>query len=102
MVLTQGKLEDALELLSQQVNRPYLQTPQAKMGEAARNVDYCCEEYLKEMREVAKVATVVEQKPKPKPRQQERRAIHTPPRRRPLPWLPVDSLRLYRAQIGDL
>jgi len=54
------------------------------------------------MREVAKVAIIVEQKPKPKPRQQEKRASHIPPRRRPRPWLPVDSLSLYRAQIGNL
>ena len=63
LVFTQGKLEDAVEILSQLVSRPYLKTPQIKMGEAARNVDYVCEEYLKAMKEVAKEATTVEQKP---------------------------------------
>ena len=57
-------------MLAQVVNRPYLLTPQAKISETARNVDYLCEEYLAEMREVARAATEatleVKQDPKPK------------------------------------
>ena len=68
--LTQGKLEEAVEMLAQVVNRPYLLTPQAKISETARNVDYLCEEYLAEMREVARAVTEatlqVKQPPKPK------------------------------------
>ena len=45
-------------MLAQIVNRPYLLTPQAKISETASNVDYLCEEYLMEMREVAKAATI--------------------------------------------
>lgn len=52
----QGKLEEAVELLSEMVNRKYLNTPPSQMGEAARNVDAVCDEYLKEMREVANIA----------------------------------------------
>ena len=70
LLLTQGKLEEVVEMLAQVVNRPYLLTPQAKISETARNVDYLCEEYLAEMREVARAATEttleVKQDPKPK------------------------------------
>ena len=49
----QGKLESAVETLSQMVNREYLLTPQHAMSEAAHNVEFLCEEYLLEMQEVA-------------------------------------------------
>lgn len=52
----QGKLEDAVETLSEMVNRDYLLTPQSKMSEAARNVDYLCDNYLTEMNFVAEIA----------------------------------------------
>ena len=89
-------------MLSQMVNRPYLLTPQSTMSEAARNVDYLCEEYLKEMQEVAMVASIAQQKPRPKP------VLSEPTPRRGLPNPPapplfarrrhdgiVDSLELY-------
>ncbi len=59
-----------MEMLSQVVNRPYLNTPQSRMSEAARNVDYLCEEYLTEMREVAHVALLAQEElnpPRPPP-----------------------------------
>ena len=56
VVPLQGKLEDAVETLSQMVNREYLLTPQSKMSEAARNVDYLCDNYLTEMNFVAEIA----------------------------------------------
>ena len=43
-------------MLSQVVNRPYLRTPQEQIKEMARNVDFTCEEYLHEMKEVARAA----------------------------------------------
>ena len=43
-------------MLSQVVNRPYLRTPQDQIKEMARNVDHTCEEYLNEMKEVARGA----------------------------------------------
>ena len=52
----QAKLEEAVEILSEMVNRQYLRTPQSQMGEAARNVDCLCNEYLSEMKEVANIA----------------------------------------------
>ena len=52
----QGKLEDAVETLSEMVNREYLLTPQSKMSEAARNVDFLCDNYLTEMNFVAEIA----------------------------------------------
>ena len=52
----QGKLEEVVEMLSQVVNRPYLRTPQTQIKEVARNVDHTCEEYLHEMKEVARAA----------------------------------------------
>ena len=45
-----------MEMLSQVVNRPYLRTPQDQLQEIARNVDHVCEEYLHEMKEVARAA----------------------------------------------
>ena len=56
----QGKLEEAVELLSQIVNREYLLIPKHKINEAARNVECLCEEYLSEMKSIAiMVARVV-------------------------------------------
>lgn len=52
----QGKLEGVVEILSQMVNREYLMIPKHKMSEAARNVEFLCEEYLVEMKEVAVLA----------------------------------------------
>jgi ankyrin repeat/IBR domain-containing protein 1 len=52
----QGKLEEVVEMLSEVVNRPYLRTPQDRLQEMARNVDHVCEEYLHEMKEVARAA----------------------------------------------
>lgn len=52
----QGKLEEAVETLSQKVNRQYLLTTQQKLNVDARNVEFLCEEYLLEMREVAAIA----------------------------------------------
>ena len=52
----QDKLEEVVEMLSQVVNRPYLRTPQDQIREMARNVDHTCEEYLNEMKEVARAA----------------------------------------------
>ncbi len=52
----QGKLEDAVEILSQMVNRDYLLTPQQNMSSAAHSVEFLCEEYLVEMQEVATLA----------------------------------------------
>ena len=43
-------------MLSQVVNRPYLRMPQDRLQEMARNVDHVCEEYLHEMKEVARAA----------------------------------------------
>lgn len=54
--ILQGKLEEAVEHLSQMVNRDYLLTPQHKLKEAAQNVEYLCEEYLMEMEVVAMIA----------------------------------------------
>ena len=45
-----------METLSEMVNREYLLTPQSKMSEAARNVDYLCDNYLTEMNFVAEIA----------------------------------------------
>ena len=68
-------MEQAVEMLSEMVNRPYLRTPQTKMGEVARNIDYLCEEYLQEMRAVAAVAAesikATPNRPPPIPRPQE-------------------------------
>ena len=111
MVFTQGKLEDAVEILSQLVSRPYLKTPQIKMGEAARNVDYVCEEYLNAMKEVAKEATTVEKKPEQRrakkqnshpatnPRMQPRSRPETSPHVQPRSRQWLDSLMIYRARI---
>ena len=52
----QGKLEDAVETLSQMVNREYLLATHQKLNVAARNVEFLCEEYLSEMKEVAAIA----------------------------------------------
>lgn len=54
--MLQGKLEDSVETLSEMVNREYLLTPQSKMSEAARNVDFLCDNYLTEMNFVAEIA----------------------------------------------
>ena len=45
-----------MEILSQMVNREYLLASQQRLNVASRNVDFLCEEYLSEMREVALVA----------------------------------------------
>ncbi|XP_064389464.1 uncharacterized protein LOC135337456 [Halichondria panicea] len=64
----QGKLEEAVEVVSEMVNRQYLQTPRSKMNEAARNVDYLCSEYLTEMFVVATIADLaVKEAEKPPP-----------------------------------
>jgi len=56
----QGKLEEAVELLSQIVSREYLLIPKHKINEAARNVECLCEEYSSEMKSIAiMVARVV-------------------------------------------
>ena len=88
-----------MEILSQLVSRPYLKTPQIKMGEAARNVDYVCEEYLKAMKEVAKEATTVD--PKPEQRQVKKQKPHPEanPRPQPRSGLLLDSLMIYRGRI---
>ena len=52
----QGKLEGAVEVLSQMLNREYLLIPKHKMSEAARNVEFLCEEYLAEMEDIARIA----------------------------------------------
>ena len=52
----QGKLEGAVEVLSQMLNREYLLIPKHKMSEAARNVEFLCEEYLAEMEDIARMA----------------------------------------------
>ncbi len=49
----QGKLEDAVEMLSQMVNREYLHTTQHRLSVAARNVELLCETYLSGVQEVA-------------------------------------------------
>lgn len=61
-VCFQGKLEEAVEVLAVMVSRQYLQTPQSKMNEAARNVDYLCSEYLTEMSAVATIAALAVRK----------------------------------------
>lgn len=99
MVFTQGKLEDAVEILSQLVSRPYLKTPQTKMGEAARNVDYVCEEYLNAMKEVAKEATTVEKKPEQRHVRRQNPHPETNPRMQPRSRQWLDSLMIYRARI---
>ena len=58
----QGKLEEAVEVVSQMVSRKYLLTPQSKMNEAARNVDHLCNEYLTEMSAVAAIAAMAVKK----------------------------------------
>ena len=67
---SQGKLEEAVEVVSEMVNRQYLRTPRSKMSEAARNVDFLCNEYLSEMKEVAANAAraVKKEKEAPPPR----------------------------------
>lgn len=108
----QGKLEEAVEMLSEMVNRPYLKTPQSKMSEAARNVDYLCEEYLTEMEEVAHAALLAQeesnaprqQKP-PSPVRPQRPLVfdgtlvfelpRTRPPGRPVQGNLVDSLEIY-------
>jgi hypothetical protein len=52
----QGKLEDAVETLSQMVNREYLLSTQQRLVVAAKNVEFLCEEYLVGMRDVADIA----------------------------------------------
>lgn len=52
----QGKLEGAVETLSQMVNREYLLATQQKLIMAAKNVQVLCEEYLLSMHKVAEVA----------------------------------------------
>lgn len=98
-MFTQGKLEDAVEILSQLVSRPYLKTPQTKMGEAARNVDYVCEEYLNAMKEVAKEATTVEKKPEQRHVRRQNPHPETNPRMQPRSRQWLDSLMIYRARI---
>lgn len=46
----QGSLEEAVERLSQMVNRPYLSTTQSVMSATARSVSILCEKYLKAMK----------------------------------------------------
>lgn len=73
----QGKLEEAVEILSQMVNREYLLIPKHRMSEAARNVESLCEEYLVEMKEVAvmagRVVLGIEDEERRKQRIEERR-----------------------------
>lgn len=52
----QGKLEGAVEVLSQMLNREYLLIPKYKMNESARNVEILCEEYLSAMKDIAVTA----------------------------------------------
>ena len=93
MIYLQGKLEDAVEILSQQACRPYLHTPHSRMSGMARNVDYLCEEYIQEMSLVAEVAAKAQQtvptpKPAPLPRiRQQRQRFGI-----------VDSLELFRSR----
>ena len=49
------------------VNRQYLLTPRSKMSEAARNVDFLCNEYLSEMKAVAANAAYAVKKEKEAP-----------------------------------
>ena len=46
----QDNLEEAVEILSQMVNRPYLCTPHSIMAATARNVSSHCDKYLKSIR----------------------------------------------------
>ena len=57
-----------MEVVSDMVNRQYLQTPRSKMNEAAENVDYLCSKYLTEMSVVATIADLaVKEAEKPPP-----------------------------------
>lgn len=55
-VALQEKLEDAVETLSQMVNREYLLATQQRLVVAAKNVEFLCDEYLVGMRDVADIA----------------------------------------------
>ena len=83
----QGRLEAAVETLSQMVNREYLLTPQYKMKEVARDVDTLCEGYVVAMQQVATIAgrivTGIEEaerrEERERERQRQRQAQEAPP-----------------------
>ena len=73
----QGKLEEAVEILSQMANREYLLIPRHKMSKSAQQVEFLCEEYLVEMKEVAimagRVVLGIEDEERRRQREEERR-----------------------------
>ena len=73
------------------VNRQYLRTPRSKMSEAARNVDFLCNEYLSEMKEVAANAAraVKKEKEAPPPRLTPSPPAQEPPQRMSMPFMGI-------------